>query len=96
VQRNLVGLKFGGHRITWYNADFWPVRQAADGADVGYVTSAFYSPKLDSNIALAMVPLEQAAEGTPLLVDMPGEAEPVSAEVVEVPFYDPGKATAKS
>jgi aminomethyltransferase len=91
VSRKLVGLRFGGHRVTWYNADFWPVQRRDDGADVGYVTSAFFSPKLDSNIALAMVPLAYAEVGTALQVALPGEAEPVGAEVAEVPFYDPGK-----
>jgi len=88
VTERLVGLRMGGAPLTWYNADFYPVRAA--GAHVGYVTSAFYSPKLETNIALAMVPNAHNALGTTLTVALPGDG-PVEATVVEVPFYDPNK-----
>jgi len=91
VQRKLVGLVMGGPRITWYNSDFWRVRDGADEDDVGYVTSAFYSPKMGCNIALAMVPTAYAEPGTRLHVDLPAEAGDVAARVHEVPFYDPKK-----
>jgi aminomethyltransferase len=54
------------------------------------VTSAFYSPKLETNIALAMVPNAHNALGTKLTVVLPDDG-PVEATVVEVPFYDPKK-----
>ena len=88
VSERLVGLKMGGAPLTWYNPDFYPV--SAGGTDVGYVTSAFYSPKLETNIALAMLPNAHNALGTKLTVALPDDG-PVEATVVEVPFYDPKK-----
>jgi aminomethyltransferase len=91
VTRKLVGLVMGGPRITWYNSDFWPVRDQAGERDVGYVTSAFYSPKMGCNIALAMLPLAYTEPGQRLHVDLPAEAGDVPARVHQVPFYDPDK-----
>lgn len=56
---------------------------------VGKVTSAVYSPRLDKNIALAMVSVTAAELGTELTVAMPGGVR--LATVVEKPFYDPKK-----
>ena len=56
VQQRLVGLRLGGEPLTWYNEDFYLVKDEDSGADVGYVTSAFYSPNLGTNIALATMP----------------------------------------
>lgn len=86
----LVGLKLGGKPITDYAPDFWLV-QDADGARIGYVTSPWWSPELGVNIALAHVPWESAAVGTPLGVELPAAycedpGQPVPAEVCEIPF----------
>jgi aminomethyltransferase len=95
VGRRLVGLKIGGTPIDWYNPDFWPVLTGRDGDRVGYVTSALYSPKLNSNIALAMLPQSHSAKGTELRVELPDDG-PVSAEVVPTPFHDPEKRIPRS
>ncbi len=89
VTQRLVGLTMGGDPITWYNQDYWIVKDASGAEDVGYVTSAFYSPKLGTNIALAMLPNSHNAEGSELTVALPAHDEPVAAKVVAVPFYDP-------
>lgn len=91
VSRRLVGLRLGGEPITWYIPDFLPVHDPVAGREIGYVSSAFYSPKLETNIALAMVPLAHAELGTALAVARPGHAVHVEALVCEAPFYDPGK-----
>lgn len=91
VSRHIAGLRFGGAPITWYLEDFWPVADADDTDVIGYVTSAFYSPRLQTNIAFAMVPVAQAANGTALTVHKPGDGS-VTAEVVPTPFYDSDKA----
>jgi len=94
VKRKLVGLVMGGHDIRWYNSDFWLVyRPGEHGTPIGYVTSAFYSPKMDRNIALAMVPIEASEPGTSLEVDLPSAAagEYTEAEVRQTPFVDPQK-----
>lgn len=88
VTEKLVGLKMGGAPLTWYNEDFYLVH--ADGAPQGYVSSAFWSPSLDSNIALAMMPIDHTEVGTSLQVALPGDGL-VDAEVVPVPFKDPKK-----
>jgi aminomethyltransferase len=90
VSRKLVGLKVSGSPIDWYNPDFWPVLNGNDGDQVGYVTSALYSPKLNTNIALAMLPHSHTAEGVEVTVDLPREGR-VQAEVVPTPFHDPEK-----
>ena len=88
----LVGLVFGGLPVTDYANDFWLVTGAQGGDAVGYVTSPWFSPELETNIALAYVPWEMRDLGTQLRVELPpiyrqSEAEAgVPAEVVEVPF----------
>lgn len=86
----LVGLKMGGQPITDYASDFWLV-QDDQGARVGYVTSPWYSPELETNIALAFVPAEGTDLGRRYRVEVPeylaeASGQPVAAEVVEVPF----------
>lgn len=89
VTEKLVGLRMGGDPITWYNEDFYLVH--ADGAPQGYVTSAFWAPSIDSNIALAMMPIDHTELGTKLRVALPKDGL-VDAEIVPVPFKDPKKA----
>ncbi len=88
VSEKLVGLRMGGEPLTWYNEDFYLVH--ADGGPQGYVSSAFWSPSLGTNIALAMMPVEYAEHGTRLKVALPKDGM-VDAEVVPVPFKDPKK-----
>ena len=94
VQQKLVGLVMGGSPITWYNEDFWHVTTRY-GDQVGYVSSAFWSPTHNTNIALAMVPVTYAKIGTSLKVTLPAEDAPVKAKVVPVPFKDPHKEIPK-
>lgn len=89
VERKLIGLVFGGRRVDWYNADFWPVLDADSQERIGHVTSAFYSPGLGANIAFARVPADRAEPGQPLLVKEPASVEPVSAETRATPFSMP-------
>lgn len=91
ISQRLVGLRMGGDPITWYNEDFYLVSEPAGGEQVGFVTSAFYSPKLGTNIALAMLANPYNTLETPLKVKLPAHGEPVDAKVVEVPFFDPNK-----
>jgi len=53
------------------------------------VTSAIYSPRLLSNIALAMVQIEHSSIETRVEVVTPSASR--SARMVPKPFYDPGK-----
>ena len=95
VRQRLVGLVLGGDPIVWYNESFYPVLSPEDGEQLGYVTSAFWSPNLGTNIALAMMPRGYWRRGTRLKVVLPAE-DPVDAEVVRVPFVDPKKERPKT
>ena len=94
VQRKQVGLVISGEAMEGSNTRFWDVEK--DGELVGKVTSAVYSPRLQKNIALAMVDVHRAAHladiGMELVVIKPdGKA---LATVVEKPFFDPKKKLA--
>jgi len=87
----LVGMTLGGRPITDYAPDFWLISDANAGDPVGYVTSPWYSPELETNIAMGYVPVEMKDPGTRLAVWLPDEyatrpGEPVAAEIVELPF----------
>jgi aminomethyltransferase len=56
-----------------------------DGREIGYVTSGSPAPFLKKNIALAYVPLAQAALGNTVQVEIRGQR--VKAQVVPTPFY---------
>lgn len=87
VQRLQTGLEIDGLRLSEPNDEHWPVR--TDGERVGTLTSAVYSPRLERNIALALMDREHAQTGTSCEVISP--SGPLPATVVRKPFYDPGK-----
>ena len=90
--RKQVGLILDGAPLQGPNTAFWPLQK--DGVTIGKVTSAIYSPRLENNIALAMIASEYAGLGTQLTVLTKAGAR--SATVVERPFYDPNKKIAAS
>jgi glycine cleavage system aminomethyltransferase T len=91
VSHKLIGVEIGGERLGSYNdgsmIDFFPV--LANGGQIGKVTSACYSPRLEKNIGYAMVPVEYTQLGTELEVETPRER--TTAAVVPRPFIDPEK-----
>lgn len=90
VKRMQVGLIIEADPMRGPNTTFWQINKA--GADIGKVTSAVYSPRLERNIALAMIDIEHAHVGTQVEVVLP--SGPTFATVVERPFFDPQKALA--
>jgi aminomethyltransferase len=88
VSRKLVGVVIGSERMPEEMEEFWPVMAA--GREIGYVTNAVWSPRLEKNIGYAWVPIELAREKSALEVDWPF-AGPVDAAVVALPFVDPRK-----
>lgn len=92
VRRKQVGLEIDGPPLEGPNTTFWPLGQA--GKPLGKVTSAIYSPRLEKNIALALVATDHAGTGTELEVQTP--SGPVRAIVVKKPFFDPKKTIAMS
>jgi aminomethyltransferase len=88
--RKQVGLVLDCAPLTGPNTTFWAIQQ--DGATVGKVTSAVYSPRLKQNIALAMVATDAAIMGAE--VEVLTNSGAVKATMVERPFYDPKKQIA--
>ena len=95
VKQRLVGLKMGGEPIVWYNEGFYPVKDINSGDDVGYITSAFWSPNMQSNIALAVMPRSHWKRGTRVKALLPNDGI-VDGKVVRVPFFDPTKERPKT
>jgi aminomethyltransferase len=90
VSRKQVGLRIEGAPLKGPNTRFWAIRR--NGDTVGKVTSAVYSPRLEQNIALAMVSADCAEIGAKVEVEVP--SGPAQATVVERPFFDPKKRIA--
>ena len=90
VSQQLVGLEIDGAPFVGSNDFFWPVLK--EGVKVGTVTSAIYSPRLQKNIALAMISIDHTASGRVLKVDNLSETR--TCTVVPIPFYDPKKSLA--
>ena len=92
VRQALVGITFDGPPLVGSNNENWPL--VCHDKVVGYVTSAVYSPRLEANIALAMVAIEAANLGTQGIIE--GSDGSRAFEVVPKPFFDPKKAIANS
>ena len=90
ISRKQVGLVIDGTPLEGPNTGFWPVVQ--NGEHIGKVTSAVYSPRLRENIALALVASPHAVLGD--RVEVIANGKPTRAEIVDRPFYDPGKTLA--
>lgn len=80
-KRTLVGLEMVERGIA---RDGYKVLDE-NGREIGYVTSGSPAPFLKKNIALAYVPVEFAAVGSTVKVEIRGQA--VKAQVVPSPFY---------
>jgi glycine cleavage system aminomethyltransferase T len=96
VSQKLVGVDIEGDSLGSYidneMIDYFPVY--AEGRQIGRVTSACHSPRLDKNIGYAMLPVEYEALGTELEVDHPTSGR-VHAVVSPKPAFDPSKEIPK-
>ena len=90
ITRKQIGLIIDGEPMKGPNTTFWTINK--DGMPIGKVTSAVYSPRLERNIALAMVDVAYAHLGAEL--EVVTNSGPTRATVVERPFYDPKKKIA--
>ena len=89
-KRLQIGLVIDCDPLTGPNTTFWQI--GFGGEEIGKVTSAIYSPRLEKNIALAIVDAEHANIGAEVeVVTKPG---PTRATIVKRPFYDPKKKIA--
>ena len=65
----------------------WPIVDG--GREIGKVTSAIYSPRLERNIGFAWLPVERSTLGERVTVETEWGAR--TGTVVEMPFVDPSK-----
>ena len=92
IKRKQVGLYLDNKRMDGPNTRFWDLMH--DDIMVGKITSAVYSPRLEQNIALAIVNINYSNLNQKLIVN-DGNSE-FNAMVVNKPFYDPNKNLTKS
>ena len=92
VSRKQVGLYLEGDPLPGPNTSFWSIKRGDQV--IGKVTSAVYSPRLQKNIALAMVAIADSAFGTKL--EVLSDAGTMPATITATPFYDPKKLAAKT
>jgi aminomethyltransferase len=87
VDRKLVGIEWVGDELPAELTWFWPV--VRDREQVGKVTDAIWSPRLEKNIGYAWVPIDLAEPGHTLQVE--SEHGPLEVKTAAIPFIDPRK-----
>ena len=92
IKRKQIGLIIEGDSLTGPNTIFWEI--FCDDKIIGKVTSAVFSPRLEKNIALAMVDKNFTKIGLKLSVKINGVLR--DAIIVEKPFFDPKKVLPSS
>ncbi|MEA2557759.1 MAG: hypothetical protein QOG88_1297, partial [Actinomycetota bacterium] len=88
VKKRINGVTIDGDPFPEMNNVKWPA--SIDGANVGRVTSAIYSPRLKENLGYCWLPTEHSVEGQKVTVDT--EWGQRTATVVPMPFVDPKKS----
>ena len=93
VTRKQVGIIIDCDPLKGPNTIFWPIIK--NDKKIGKVTSAVFSPRLNKNIALSIVTIDNSQIDNSFDVKILDET--FKAKVVEKPFYDPKKQiTSKS
>ena len=92
VRRRQIGLIIDCPMLQGPNTIFWPIE--VDSKMVGKVTSAVYSPRLEKNIALAMIESEHSHIGENVKVRIHDDV--FEATICETPFFDPKKKITKA
>jgi len=87
VAKKINGVVLDGEPFPSLNNVKWSA--TIDGAVVGKVTSAIYSPRLGRNIGYCWLPADASQEGREVQVDTEWGAR--TATVTSMPFVDPGK-----
>ena len=93
VTQYQVGVVIDGPALIGSNDEKWPILVGEQ--KVGMITSAIHSPRLEQNIALALVAIDHADIGTHVTIAMPDGHR--SGTIAQRPFFDPNKSiTSKS
>ncbi len=87
VKRKLVGIELEGDELPAELTWFWPVH--AGGREVGVVTDAVWSPRLEKNIGYVWVPVELSEPGNRL--DVESEGGHLVGTTAAIPFVDAKK-----
>lgn len=91
VDRIQIGLELDCNQLKGPNTLHWPVK--VDGQIIGKITSAVYSPRLEKNIALAMVDINHSQLANELDIEIDDML--IKGTVVQKPFFDPKKDITK-
>jgi glycine cleavage system aminomethyltransferase T len=92
VKRKQVGIIIDCDPLKGPNTTFWPIIK--NGNQIGKITSAVYSPRLNQNIALGMIEIDHTEINTLFEIEILNNL--YNARVVEKPFYDPNKKITSS
>ncbi len=87
VRKRINGVRLDGDPFPGLNNVKWAA--SIDGAEVGTVTSAIYSPRLGQNIGYCWLPTESSTLDRTMTVET--EWGTRTATVVPMPFVDPSK-----
>ena len=90
VEQYFVGLEIEGAPLVGSNDAHYPIFH--EQRKIGHLSSAVFSPRLEKNIALAMIEKEFSGVGTQLHTSIYDVLYP--CKVVPIPFYDPNKSLA--
>ena len=91
VDRIQIGLELDCDPLKGPNTLHWSVK--VDGQIIGKITSAVYSPRLEKNIALAMVDINYSQLANELDIEIDDML--IKGTVVQKPFFDPKKEITK-
>ena len=92
IKRKQVGIIIDCDPLEGPNTTFWPI--VKNGNQIGKITSAVYSPRLNKNIALGMIEIDHTEINTLFEIEILNNL--YNARVVEKPFYDPNKKITSS
>ena len=92
VKRKQVGIIIDCDPLKGPNTTFWPIIK--NGNQIGKITSAVYSPRLNKNIALGMIEIDHTEINTLFEIEILNNL--YNARVVQKPFYDPNKKITSS
>ena len=92
IKRKQVGIIIDCDPLEGPNTTFWPIIK--NDKQIGKITSAVYSPRLNKNIALGMIEIDHTEINTLFEIEILNNL--YNARVVEKPFYDPIKKITSS
>ena len=92
IKRKQVGIIIDCDPLEGPNTTFWPIIK--NDKQIGKITSAVYSPRLNKNIALGMIEIDHTEINTLFEIEILNYL--YNARVVEKPFYDPNKKITSS